>query len=202
MDRSPSDPEKAPTVELYWIPLGAGGHSVKYNGRAYEALVAAAEHRTRAALYHAALVLHLDGASYAVELEPERAGDPEARGVVLTGPVGSRHLARLRACRYELRCEPDGTIPDVAEAVASPLILSWDPDAARRVLQAAPELPRLVWGRDELGAGEMWNSNSAISWLLVQARIDPDVAVPPGGRAPGWSAGIAAARDRNVQRRT
>jgi hypothetical protein len=25
-------------IDLYWLPLGAGGHSVRWNGIAYEAL--------------------------------------------------------------------------------------------------------------------------------------------------------------------
>jgi hypothetical protein len=29
------------TVALYWIPLGAGGHSVRFNGRVFEAIEAA-----------------------------------------------------------------------------------------------------------------------------------------------------------------
>jgi hypothetical protein len=28
-------------VDLYWIPLGAGGHSVRFNGRVFEAIEAA-----------------------------------------------------------------------------------------------------------------------------------------------------------------
>jgi len=55
--------------------------------------------------------------------------------------------------------------------------------------------PVPVWGRDELDAGEMWNSNSLISWLLVRAGIRVDAIRPPqDGRAPGWEAGIAVAR--------
>ena len=27
-------------VELYWLPLGAGGHSVRYNGRVFESVAA------------------------------------------------------------------------------------------------------------------------------------------------------------------
>ena len=26
-----------PAVDLYWLPLGAGGHFVRFNGRVYEA---------------------------------------------------------------------------------------------------------------------------------------------------------------------
>jgi hypothetical protein len=35
-------------ADLYWLPLGAGGHSVRLNGRAYEAVVAASQRRTGA----------------------------------------------------------------------------------------------------------------------------------------------------------
>jgi hypothetical protein len=49
-------------------------------------------------------------------------------------------------------------------------------------------------GRDELRTGEMWNSNSLISWLLARAGIDTDGLEPPvGGRAPGWNAGVVVA---------
>jgi hypothetical protein len=34
-------------VDLYWIPLGAGGHVVRLNGRIYEAIKAFIEHRRR-----------------------------------------------------------------------------------------------------------------------------------------------------------
>jgi hypothetical protein len=40
----------------------------------------------------------------------------------------------------------------------------------------------------------MWDSNSAVAWLLVRAGIDVrPIAPPPGGRAPGWRAGIVVA---------
>jgi hypothetical protein len=50
-------------VDLYWIPLGAGGHSVRFNGRVFEAIEAVRQHRRRCDLYHAALVVELDGRS-------------------------------------------------------------------------------------------------------------------------------------------
>jgi hypothetical protein len=28
-------------VDLYWLPLGAGGHSVRFNRRVYESILAA-----------------------------------------------------------------------------------------------------------------------------------------------------------------
>jgi hypothetical protein len=43
----------------------------------------------------------------------------------------------------------------------------------------------------------MWNSNSQIAWLLATSGIDVEsIKPPPGGRAPGWHAGVVAA-DRN-----
>jgi hypothetical protein len=62
------------------------------------------------------------------------------------------------------------------------------------VLDLAPEAPTPVWGRDELGAGEMWNSNSLISWLIACSGLQVDsIQPPPGGRAPGWDAGLVVA---------
>ena len=58
------------TVELYWIPLGAGGHYVRFNGRVFEAIEAAYQRRPRCDLYHAALVVELDGDRYTIELAP------------------------------------------------------------------------------------------------------------------------------------
>ena len=66
------------------------------------------------------------------------------------------------------------------------------------MLSLAPEVPTPVWGRDGLRTGDMWNSNSVISWLITRAGLDPEeVPLPCGGRAPGWDAGIIAAR-RNL----
>jgi hypothetical protein len=117
------------------------------------------------------------------------------RGVVAEGAVGARAAGRFRLFRYEIRRWRDGVIPDVAEAVESPHPLSDDPDRARRLLELVPQVPTPVWGRDELRAGEMWNSNSTISWLIAHSQLDIDsIKPPPGGRAPGWRAGIAIAR--------
>ena len=57
--------------------------------------------------------------------------------------------------------------------------------------------PTFTWGRDELGTGEMWNSNSLIAWLLARSGLQADlVSLPADGRAPGWSAGLVAAAVR------
>jgi hypothetical protein len=75
-------------VDLYWLPLGAGGHSVKYNGRAFEAVAAARAHRARADLYHSALELRAAGERFVIEMTPVRRGAPSDRGVVAVGDVG------------------------------------------------------------------------------------------------------------------
>ena len=98
---------------------------------------------------------------------------------------------RFRIFRYEIRRWLGGSIPDVDEAVASPVLLIEDLTIARRVLEVLPSIPTPVWGRDELGAGEMWNSNSVIAWSLLRGGVDlAGVDPPAGGRAPGWAAGL------------
>ena len=186
------------SVDLYWLPLGAGGHSVRLNGMVFEALAALAQRRQRRDLYHSALEVVAPEGRFVVEQAPAWAGPPE-RGVVAEGAVGVRLLGRLRLFRYEVRRWRDGVIPDVAEAVASPIGLTDDPDRARRLLALVPQVPTPVWGRDELGAGEMCNSNSTISWLITRSGLDAAaVPLPPGGRAPGWDAGVAVARRATV----
>jgi hypothetical protein len=110
------------------------------------------------------------------------------------GPVASRRIARFRVFRYEVRRWRDGVIADADEAVASPQLLSDDPMVARCLLDLAGCLPSPVWGRDELGTGEMWNSNSVIAWLLARSGLPMDaIGTPAGGRAPGWAAGLVTA---------
>lgn len=181
-------------VDLYWIPLGAGGHSVRFNGRVFEALAAARQHRRRCDLYHVALVVELACERSTIELAPSPNADEAGRGVVATGAVGSRHLGRLRLFRYEVRRWRGGTIPDLAEAVGGAHRLTSDPVLARRLLDLAATVPTPVWGRDELRAGEMWNSNSMIAWLIAATGLPAELLrPPPGGRAPGWDAGLEVA---------
>jgi hypothetical protein len=181
-------------VDLYWIPLGAGGHSsVRFNGRVFEAIEAARRHRARCDLYHAALVVEVDGERYTIEVAPSPDADEASRGVVATGAVGSRYLGWWRLFRYEVRCWRDGSIPDLGEAVGSPQRLTSDPRVARRLLDLVATVPTPVWGRDELKAGEMWNSNSVVAWLIATAGLSTEsLAPPPRGRAPGWRGGLAA----------
>jgi hypothetical protein len=191
---SADDPENV-AVNLYWLPLGAGGHSVRFNGMLYEAAVAWLGHRPACDLYHSALEVRVPAGRFVIEQTPVPDDDGANRGVVAGGAVGSRWAGRLRIFRYELRRWRDGVIPDIAEAVESPQLLTTDPRLAQRVLDLAPSVPDLVWGRDQLATGEMWNSNSFISWLLERSGIDTEpIHLPIGGRAPGWQAGLISAR--------
>ncbi|MFI5283873.1 MAG: hypothetical protein ACHQ0J_12195 [Candidatus Dormibacterales bacterium] len=181
-------------VDLYWLPLGAGGNFVRLNGRVYEAIQAWLERRPACDLYHSALIVSVPEGMYVIENTPVPDGRGPERGVVAEGPVGARWASRWRIFRWELRRWRDGVIPDVAEAVNSPQRLTSDVRVARTVLDLAPHVPIHVWGRDEIGAGEMWNSNSMISWLIARAGLDTaEIQAPPGGRAPGWHAGTVAA---------
>jgi hypothetical protein len=191
----------APAVDLYWLPLGAGGHFVRLNGRVYEALAARVQRRPRCDLYHSALQIELPKATYVIEQTPVPDLSGADRGVVAGGAVGSRWAGRLRIFRYEIRVWRGGQIPDVAEAVDSPQRLSDDEASARRVLKVVPKVPTPVWGRDELNTGEMWNSNSVIAWVIARSDIDTESIQPPaGGRAPGWRAGLVLARRQEPER--
>jgi len=184
----------AGTVDLYWLPLGAGGHSVRLNGKAFEAVVSRAERRPSRDLYHSALVVGTADGHVVVEQAPAWGDDGSGRGVVAEGAVGSRRAGRLRPFRYEVRRWPGGVISDIAEAVDSPRRLTSDREVARRLLDLVATVPTPVWGRDELRTGEMWNSNSTISWLIVSSGIPANTVEPPaGGRAPGWRAGVVVA---------
>jgi hypothetical protein len=187
------DREEA-AVDLYWLPLGAGGHFVRVNGRVYEALVARLEGRPACDLYHSALQVRVPEATFVIEQTPVPRLSDEERGAVAGGAVGSRWAGRFRIFRYEIRLWRGGHIPDVAEAVDSPRRVSDAEDVARRVLDLVAQVPTPVWGRDELGNGEMWNSNSVIAWVIARSGIDTSPIRPPaGGRAPGWRAGLVVA---------
>jgi len=189
-----SEEGRPSAVDLYWLPLGAGGHFVRFNGRVYEALAARIQRRRPCDLYHSALQVHLPEGTFVIEQAPVPDLSGEQRGVVAGGAVGSRRAGRFRIFRYEIRVWRGGNIPDVAEAVDSPRRLSTAENCARHVLDVVRDVPTPVWGRDELRTGEMWNSNAIIAWIVARSGLDATSIRPPaGGRAPGWKAGIAVA---------
>ena len=171
--------EETSAVDLYWLPLGAGGHFVRLNGRVYEALAARLKRRPPCDLYHAALQVEVPEGKFVIEQAPVHDWSGDQRGVVAEGAVGSRWAGRFRIFRYEIRVWPGGHIPDVAEAVDSPRRLTEDEDRARRVLDVIGGIPTPVWGRDELDTGEMWNSNSVIAWVIARSGIDAESIQPP-----------------------
>ena len=184
-----------PAVDLFWIPLGAGGHVVRWNGKIYEAGKAFVEHRPRCALYHTALEVQTPSGRFAIESAPIPSQPGRERGVVAEGPVGTSWAGRFRLFRYEIRRWRGGRIPDANEAVGSPIRVATDEALAQRIIDLVPSVPNPVWGRDELGTGDMWNSNSLTSWLLERAGVHTgQIQPPPGGRAPGWEAGLVVAQ--------
>lgn len=186
----------AARIDLYWIPLGFGGTGfVRLNGRLYEKALARLEHRSPLDLYHTALQVHVPAGRYVIEtMWPSPDTHLERRGVRVTGPVWHPYLGRFRPFRYEIRCWRDGELPDAGAAIGGPVTVSRDIRHATAILASTAQVPPLVWGRDEAETGEMWNSNSVISWLLALSGVPlEDVAAPAGGRAPGWLAGIRCA---------
>ena len=82
-------------IDLYWIPLGAGGHFVHFNGTVFEAITAFAQRRERAELYHAALVVTTADSRFVIEMTPI----PDARGADRGGVLEGRWArGGRRAC--------------------------------------------------------------------------------------------------------
>jgi hypothetical protein len=192
--RSAGGPAAPPRLDLYWIPLGAGARVVRINGKIYERIVALRQRRQPRDLYHSALVASTGGDRFVIEMTPiPNSPEPSERGIVAEGPVGTRWLGRFRLFRYEIRRWRNGVIPDIGYAVGSVTVTD-DAAAIEQVLDLLPLVPTPVWGRDELQAGDMWNSNSVVSWALTRARLTSTAIRPPdNGRAPGWDAGVLAA---------
>jgi hypothetical protein len=97
-------------VDLYWLPLGAGGHSVRLNGRLFEWVAARIEHRDRCDLYHSALEVRGREGRFVIEQAPAWSEGGE-RGVVAVGSVGTHAAGRFRLFRYEIRRWRDGGYP-------------------------------------------------------------------------------------------
>ena len=181
-------------VDLYWIPLGAGANVARVSGKLFEAVSALVSRRPRCDLYHSALVVSAPEGHFVIEQAPVPDLDGERRGVVAVGPVGTRWLGRFRVFRYEIRRWREGEIPDINQAVGGAVRVTEDVEVAGRILELLPSIPTPVWGRDELDAGEMWNSNSVVSWVLARSGVHIQTIHPPAnGRAPGWDAGLVVA---------
>src|ERR687886_687688 len=100
-------------VLLYWLPLGAGGHVVRWNGRIYEAISARLEHRAVQDLYHAALEVHVGGDRFVIEMAPVWAVRDADRGVVAEGPGAPAAAARAARSHRHLGTRRTGHRRDV-----------------------------------------------------------------------------------------
>jgi hypothetical protein len=175
---------------------------VRWNGRLYEWVRATRRHEPPRDLYHSALELCDGHTRYVIEMAPVWSEAVPGRGVRVEGPVGSRRLGVVRAFRYEVRCWPDGLIPDADEAVDSPVRITDELARVEAILSLVARCPAYTWGRDELHCGDMWNSNSLVAWLLASTGdVVEGVQPPSGGRAPGWQAGLALAANELTARR-
>lgn len=128
-----------------------------------------------------------DGSSQGRQRRRARRRRRERRG----GPVGRTSSAvPIRGASVARRSDSGrgrgGREPDACDRRSG---------ARRASPRLVPHVPMPVWGRDELDAGEMWNSNSLTSWLICRSGLHVEtIRLPPGGRAPGWHAGVVVAR--------
>ena len=104
------DEIEASGIDLYWLPLGAGGHSVRLNGLVFEAIAAWLRHRGRSDLYHSALEVYVPEGRFVIE-QAQAWGESGERGVVGEGAVGTRAAGRFRLFRYEVRRWRNGVDP-------------------------------------------------------------------------------------------
>jgi len=91
---TPGGPQTPGTVDLYWIPLGAGAKVVRVSGRIFEAISAFVRRRARCDLYHSALVVDVAEGHYVIEQarSPMPTGDageswPRVRSEFVGGPL-------------------------------------------------------------------------------------------------------------------
>ena len=76
-------------IDLYWLPLGAGGNFVRLNGPIYEAIKARLDRRPVCDLYHSALQVFVPEGRYVIENTPVIDEHGRERGVVMEGPIGA-----------------------------------------------------------------------------------------------------------------
>lgn len=188
------------SVEVHWIPLGAGERVpvLAVSARLLE-LLGAVVSRRRRRIVHAALVVAVDGQAWSVEMTPEwKPRGPDTRAV-FSGPVGLPLLGRSRLFRYEVRRVRGGVVPDREHAVATSALAS-DEARARSLLREVGCVPPRTWGLTVHGRG-MWTSNSVVAWVAQRSGHDlSGVDPPPGCVAPGWASGrdlaLTATRSR------
>ena len=139
-------------IDLHWIPLGAGGHSVRFNGIVYESLAASIQRRPRYNIYHSALELTLPDGVYTVEMTPVPNSRGWERGLIAEGPLGSS--GRDDFGSSVTRSAGGRTVS--SQTWAMPCHRHCISPTARVVERAfglLPAVPALTWGRDESRRG-------------------------------------------------
>lgn len=104
----PISPAGRVGIDLYWLPLGAGGNFVRLNGRVYEAITARLQRRPVCNLYHSRLEVFVPEGRYVIEMTPVIDAHGRKRGVVAEGPVGARWAGRLRV--FPMNCAGGATV--------------------------------------------------------------------------------------------
>jgi hypothetical protein len=161
------------SIELYWLPLGAGGWFVRLNGRIWEAIHAQRKHRRPLDLYHTALIVRVPEGRFVVENcwpipnadgpAPQRAGG----GAGVEPPAGP-----LADVRYESAAGETASSPNAGEAVASPQLLSQDSVVAHRLLDLVGSLPNPVWGPAKNLTPPMVLSVGGPTTLIAPGQLD------------------------------
>jgi hypothetical protein len=189
-------------IDLYWLPLGAGGHFVRLNGRVYEAGAARLQRRSPCDLYHSALVVRVPEGRFVIEQAPAGPGGGAERGVVSEGsgrqplgrtlpplplrasPLAGRGDPRRRRGRREPEA-PDGRRRDRAAAPRSRPVGAnpgVGPRRARRGREVELQLLDLV-------------ADHVLRACPSSRSTRPPADAPPAGR-PGSSSRAAAERGR------
>lgn len=183
-------------LELFWLPLGAGGHSVRVNGKVYEALLARAQRRASRDLYHAALVAELPDGHPLSRSGPSGTGSPAP-------PIAARWCRARSACvRWAVAVVPLRGAALAGRSHPGPRVRRGRPASSHRRRGRRTTCPRR---RDRRAGADLGPRRARArgdvelqlrhTWVLVRAGLDPSEVQPPSsGRAPGFDAGLAAAR--------
>ena len=183
-------------VDLYWLPLGAGGHSVRYNGRVFESVVARLEKRPVRDLYHSALVVRVPDGEFVIEQAPAFHGDGGLRGVVAEGAVGSRRPRQATPLSLRDQMLAWRRHPGRERGRREPRRLTNDPASRSASSTSFADVPTPGLGtrrarcrRDvELELGDLLADRAQRHRTSMACIRQHD------GRAPGWRAGVVVAR--------
>ncbi len=182
--------QPAPGIDLYWLPLGAGGQFVRLNGRVYEAAQAYRERRPRLDLYHSALEVYVPEGRFVIETAwPIPDADAASRGVALevpSSPAGSRASARS-----DTRCAAGGTARSPTSAGPWPAPSASATTSRQRAWYSSSRDPcpswcgaATSWGRATCGTRTPWSrgSSRAVVSRPQRSALPSTDALPDGAQ--------------------